>query len=440
MADKSVGELIAATSVTPTDLFVLEQSGVAKKLTGQTLENWLLAMADGHGGIQSIAKASTSGLVDTYRITFADASTHDFTVTNGKGITKIAKTKTSGLVDTYTITYTDGSNGTFSVTNGAQGPKGDSQYVWIKYASEEPTSDNPSFGDLPDRWMGIYSGDSVTAPTNWSAYSWFEIKGAKGDTGEAASLVSTAVEYQVSDSGTIIPSGAWVTSVPVVAQGKYLWTRITNEFNSGLPVVSYSVSRMGLDGSGSVSSVANISPDPNGNVPLTAENIGALPISGGTMTGPVNMNGQTLNGLNAPTNADEAATKGYADGKLSLELLWQNASPNSIFSAQTISLDMAKYQYIMVDTVTTPGAVIIRKGTDAEPTSSALSLLVVSSTSANATVLQVGRRMVVVKSASVAFQDNNSTIYTTTTGSFKAVEASNSSAVPYRIYGIKGVV
>ena len=51
MADKSEGELIAAKSVTPTDLFLLEQSGTAKKLTGQTLENWLVSFADGHGGI-----------------------------------------------------------------------------------------------------------------------------------------------------------------------------------------------------------------------------------------------------------------------------------------------------------------------------------------------------------------------------------------------------
>ena len=56
MADKSVGELVAATGVTPTDLFVLEQSGTAKKLTGRILGSWLVSVADGHGGIKSIAK------------------------------------------------------------------------------------------------------------------------------------------------------------------------------------------------------------------------------------------------------------------------------------------------------------------------------------------------------------------------------------------------
>ncbi len=40
---------------------------------------------------------------------------------NGVGILKIEKTSTSGLVDTYTITYTDNTTSTFTVTNGASG-------------------------------------------------------------------------------------------------------------------------------------------------------------------------------------------------------------------------------------------------------------------------------------------------------------------------------
>ena len=35
----------------------------------------------------------------------------------GRGITSIAKTATSGVVDTYTISYTDGTTSTFTVTN-----------------------------------------------------------------------------------------------------------------------------------------------------------------------------------------------------------------------------------------------------------------------------------------------------------------------------------
>jgi hypothetical protein len=39
----------------------------------------------------------------------------------GKGISNITKTGTSGLVDTYTITYTDATTSTFTVTNGSSG-------------------------------------------------------------------------------------------------------------------------------------------------------------------------------------------------------------------------------------------------------------------------------------------------------------------------------
>lgn len=275
MADKSVGELIAAQSVTPTDLFVLEQNGTAKKLTGQVLENWLVSFADGHGGIHSIEKLSTNVLEDTYRITLADTTTFDFVVTNGRSITGISKTGTSGLVDTYTISYNNGTTSEFTVTNGAKGDKGDNAYVWIKYSSQEPTESSHSIGDIPDDWIGIYYGNASTAPTDWKQYKWFKHKGEKGDTGNPATLATKSVTYQVGDSGIIIPSGSWGSSIPVVSQGKYLWTKTEVRFNTGDPIVSYSVARMGIDGTGAVSSVAGVSPDATGNVQLTPDDIGA---------------------------------------------------------------------------------------------------------------------------------------------------------------------
>lgn len=69
-------------------------------------------------GISSVLKTSSSGLVDTYTITFTNGGKTTFNVTNGTNISKIEKTSTSGLVDTYTITLTDNSTSTFTVTNG----------------------------------------------------------------------------------------------------------------------------------------------------------------------------------------------------------------------------------------------------------------------------------------------------------------------------------
>ena len=316
MADKSIDQLNAAEKIYATDLFVLQQSGSAKKLTGQVLLNWLTAAADGHGGIQSIEKLSTSVLADTYRITLADTTVFDFVVNNGRGITGISKTSTSGLVDTYTISYNNGTTSTFSVKNGEKGGKGDNAYIWIKYASQKPTESSHSMGDIPDNWIGIYSGNASTAPTDWKQYKWYKFKGEKGNTGDPATLSNKSVTYQIGDSGSITPSGSWVSSVPVVPQGKYLWTKTELQFNTGDPIVSYSVARMGMDGSGTVSTVSGVSPDETGNVPLTYADVGALAVSGGDMTGEIRMNGQPISGLNAPTEGTQAANKAYVDSKL----------------------------------------------------------------------------------------------------------------------------
>lgn len=280
MADKSIEELNPASTINANDSFVLSQNGAAMRLTGQVLINWLTKMADGHGGISSIVKTGTSGVVDTYTITLADTTTS-----------------------------------TFTVTNGAKGDRGADANVWIKYASQKPTESSHSMGDIPDAWIGISAGHDASAPTDWKKYTWYKYKGEKGDTGAAASIQSRSVSYQTSTSGTIIPDGDWSASVPVVPQGRYLWTRTTVQFNSGDPVVSYSVARFGMDGSGTVVSVCGNDPDSDGNVDLTAGDVGALPTTGGAMTGAIAMNGQPISGLNDPTENDQAARKKYVDDK-----------------------------------------------------------------------------------------------------------------------------
>mgnify|MGYP003294447204 CR=1 FL=1 len=84
MADKTIGELTAATAVTQGDRFVMEQNGEAKSVTGQVLKRDLAKMLDGHGGIQNIALVKSEGFVDTYEITTADGTKFQYSVTNGK--------------------------------------------------------------------------------------------------------------------------------------------------------------------------------------------------------------------------------------------------------------------------------------------------------------------------------------------------------------------
>lgn len=59
---------------------------------------------------------------------------------------------------------------------------------------------------------------------------------------------STTVEYQASTSGTTVPTGTWVTTIPAVAAGSYLWTKTTTNYTSGDPTIGYSVARMGVNG------------------------------------------------------------------------------------------------------------------------------------------------------------------------------------------------
>ncbi len=92
---------------------------------------------DDGNGIADIAKTSTSGLVDTYTITYTDGATSTFEVTNGRdgaqgvqgvGVRSIVQTSTSTEsegVNVITITLTDGSTSTFEVRNGARGEQGE---------------------------------------------------------------------------------------------------------------------------------------------------------------------------------------------------------------------------------------------------------------------------------------------------------------------------
>ena len=171
--------------------------------------------------------------------------------------------------------YADETTSTFTVTNDIKGDTGAQTYAWIKYSENYPTADS-DMSSSPDNWMGIYAGTASTAPAHYTDYVWFEIKGETGETGAAATITAATVGYQQSDSGAVVPEGSWTTTVPSPVAGKFLWTRIQIQFNTGSPITAYSVSRYGIDGTGAVASVNDVSPDGNGNVQLLAADIQAL--------------------------------------------------------------------------------------------------------------------------------------------------------------------
>lgn len=78
--------------------------------------------------------------------------------------------------------------------------------------------------------------------TPWSPHP-DDLVGADGK-----GIKSTAVTYQASTSGTLIPTGTWQTSIPTVSAGQYLWTRTVITYTDDSKSTSYSVGRMGTNG------------------------------------------------------------------------------------------------------------------------------------------------------------------------------------------------
>ena len=273
MADKSIFDLTLQSTFGVNDRLVVGNyaNNDAEAILGQTLISLLTTALDGHGGIQSIAKTSSSG--------------------------------TNPVVDTYTITYADASTSTFTITNGLKGDTGAQTYVYLRWAHEctgtppVPSSWSSTTSE-PDDWIGIGTGTSSSPPTNVNSYKWYKYKGETGATGIAAAITTQTVRYQASTSGTTVPSGTWSSTIPSVAQGSYLWTRTVLNFNDGTTVTSYSVGRMGIDGSGAVSTVNNVGVDSGTtNITLTGGDI-AL-----NSTNPANVAVVTdANGKFAPAN------------------------------------------------------------------------------------------------------------------------------------------
>lgn len=177
--------------------------------------------------IDNISLLSTSGTIDTYKITFTDGSVSNFNITNGtdgadgKSITGITKTSTSGKIDHYDVNLSDGTTiSGFDVTNGADGtdgadgksianialastsgnvknydvflddgtktPKGfsvedgASSYLHIRYSSSFDGTGMVTTPTDATVYIGILVSTNSVAPTNPSYYNWVRFIGKSG--------------------------------------------------------------------------------------------------------------------------------------------------------------------------------------------------------------------------------------------------------------------
>lgn len=127
----------------------------------------------------------------------------------------------------------------------------ENQYLWTRTIytySDKTTSTTYSIGKMGAK--GEQGAKGETGAT-----------GAKGETGATGpqgpqgnigptgnGIKSTAITYQVSSSGTAVPTGTWSGSVPSTSAGQYLWTRTITTYTNNTTTTSYSVSRNGSNG------------------------------------------------------------------------------------------------------------------------------------------------------------------------------------------------
>ena len=150
--------------------------------------------------------------------------------------------------------------------SGTNGADGKTSYLHIKYSNDGGKTFTGNSGEDIGAYIGTCVDYAKDDPTSVGTYKWAKIKGeagAKGDKGDTGKGVkSTSVAYQVSTSGTTVPTGTWSGSVPSASAGQYLWTCTIITYTDDTTSTIYSVGRMGTNGANgtngkSIGSVVN---------------------------------------------------------------------------------------------------------------------------------------------------------------------------------------
>ena len=171
------------------------------------------------------------------------------------------------------VNVSDGKNGQKG-DQGIPGPKGDRgqdgiagkngvglKSTVIAYASSTSGANAPGSGwgnSVPITPAGQYLWTKTTwnytDGTSETGYSVARI-GRDGNTGrdgvagkDGVGIRATTVVYSSSTSGTIPPTSGWLSQIPSVPAGQYLWTRTTWSYTDNTSETGFSVAKMGETG------------------------------------------------------------------------------------------------------------------------------------------------------------------------------------------------
>lgn len=123
---------------------------------------------------------------------------------------------------------------------------GESAYLHTAYSNSADGSvdftKNSTTGDY--LYIGLCSNFKVDdTDLTYQDYTWSRLKG------DSVKVVTTSVEYAVSNQGTTAPTSGWQVTIPYVPPANYLWTKNTIFYSDGTKAESYIAVRYGANGS-----------------------------------------------------------------------------------------------------------------------------------------------------------------------------------------------
>lgn len=129
---------------------------------------------------------------------------------------------------------------TVSITNGQDGTDGKTYYTHIRYSANADGSGMVVNPTSATKYIGVYSGTSASVPA-YTSFKWSKYVGEDGNDAAPLTVTATSTEYQLSTSGTEVPTGEWSATPLAPTQTQFLWTKTTLTFSDGTTATSYSV-------------------------------------------------------------------------------------------------------------------------------------------------------------------------------------------------------